>query len=111
MKNHAGVFEEGIGIMKGVKTKLHLKEGSVPKFCKPRSVPFALREAIERDLDRLEGIGVLEKVNHSQWASPIIKSDNSIRICEDYKVTINSLLNVDQFSLTNPKKTICNSEW
>ena len=73
--------------MKGVKAKLHLNEGSIPKFCKPRSVPPALREAIERDLDRLESMGALEKVSHSQWTSPIVpavNSDNTIRICGDY---------------------------
>ena len=52
--------------MKDVKAKLHLKKGSIPKFCKPRSVPFALRETIERDLDRLDGMGILEKINHQQ---------------------------------------------
>ena len=56
LKNHAELFEEGIGTMKGMKAKLHSKEGSIPIFCKPRSVPFALREAIEMDLDQLEGI-------------------------------------------------------
>ena len=68
---------------------------------------FALREAIERDLDRLEGMGVSEKISHSQWASPIVpvvKSDNSIRICVDYKVTVNSMLNFDQFLLSNPEE-------
>ena len=100
LSKHAKVFEEGLGTMKGVESKLSLKEGSKPKFCKPRSVSFALREVIERDLDRLEGMGVLKKVNHSRWASliiPVVKSDNSIHICGDYKVTVNNMLNVDQF--------------
>ena len=53
-------------------------------------------------------MGVLEKVNHSKWASPIIpvvKSDNSICICGDYKVTVNNMLNVDQFLLPNPEES------
>ena len=52
-------------------------------------------------------MGVLEKVNHSKWASPIVpvvKSDNSIYICGDYIVTVNNMLNVDQFPLPNPLK-------
>ena len=100
LSEHAKVSEEGLVTMKGVEAKLSLKEGSKPKFCKPRSVPFALREVIERDLDRLEDMRVLEMVNHSRWASPIVsvvKSDNSIRICGDYKVTENNMLNIDQF--------------
>ena len=82
LKNHGEVFEEGIGIM---------KEGLIQKFYELCSVPFTLREAIERDLDRLIGMDVLEKVNHPQWTSPIVpavKPDNSIRICGDSKVTV-----------------------
>ena len=36
------------------------------------------------------GLGVLEKINHSEWAAPIVpipKADGSLRICGDYKVT------------------------
>ena len=51
-------------------------------------------------------MGVLETTSHSQGDSsiePFVKSDNSIRICEDYKVTVDSLVTVDQFSLPNPE--------
>ena len=47
-------------------------------------------------------LGVIEKVNYSDWAAPIVpvpKPDGSIRICGDYKVTINPSLLVDQFSV------------
>ena len=47
LSKHAKVFEEGLGTMKGVEAKLSLKEGSKPKLCKPRSVPFVLREVTE----------------------------------------------------------------
>ena len=44
---------------------------------------------IKRDLDRLEGMGVLEKVSHSQWVSPIVpvvKSDRAFSSNDgDYK--------------------------
>ncbi len=39
---------------------LQVKPDVNPKFFKPRSVPYALREAIERDLERLERLGVIE---------------------------------------------------
>ena len=45
-------------------------------------------------------LGVIEKVNYSNWAAPIVpvpKPDGSIRICGDYKVAINPSLLVDQF--------------
>ena len=42
-----------------------------------------MTQAIERDLDRLEGEGVIERVTHSQWAAlvvPVPKQDGHIRL-------------------------------
>lgn len=61
-------------------------------FFKPRPVPFALKEGIAKELLRLEESGVIEKVEYSDWASPIVpvrKPNGDIRICGDFKVTIN----------------------
>ena len=44
-----------------------MRPDTTPKFCKPRSVPYALREQIEKELDRLFQQGVLEKVEYSAW--------------------------------------------
>ena len=43
---------------------------------------------------------MIEKINYSDWAAPIAavpKADGGIRICRDYKVTINPVLQVDQY--------------
>lgn len=45
---------------------------------------------------------IITKVNYSECAKPIIliiKSDNSVRICDDSKVTLNPVLEVDQYPL------------
>ena len=42
-----------------------------------------------------EVIGVVKKVERSDWASPIVclpKKDVSIRICGDFKVSVNQVL-------------------
>ena len=68
-------------------------------FFKPRPIPFTLKEKIAEELSRLERVGVLEKVEFSDWATPIIpvlKPDGSVRICGDYKVTINPVLDVSK---------------
>ena len=52
-------------------------------------------------------MGVIEKVRYLEWAAPIVpavKPDNSIRACGDYKITVNSVLEVDQHPLPNPKE-------
>ena len=56
-----------LGTIKSLQAKLHVKKNAEPKFCKARPVPFALRKAIEDELDRLEKEGILNKVDHSDW--------------------------------------------
>ena len=95
LSKYSNVFEEGLTTMNTFKAQLQLKEGSTPKFCKARNVPFALRPAVEDELLRLEKEGVIKPVSHSQWASPVVpvpKSDGHIRLCGDYKTTVNPAL-------------------
>ena len=99
------VFKEGSGSITTFKASLQLKPGSSPKFCKARPVPFALKQAVERELDRLEGEGIIEKVSHSQWAAPVVpvpKNNGQIRLCGDYKMTVNPKIDVDQYPLPRP---------
>lgn len=104
-EKYADVFEKGIGELKNVEAKLKLKNDAQPRFCRPRPVPYALKDAIGRELDRLEESGVLHKVEHSEWATPIVpvpKKNGEIRICGDYKATLNPALQVDQYPLPKP---------
>ena len=96
--------------MAGVKAKLLVKQDAVPKFCRAfcraRTAPYALRGAIEKDINRLLMLGVLEKVQYSDWATPVVpvlKSDGSVRLCEDFKITINPVLQIDQHPLPKPE--------
>ena len=68
-------------------------------------MPFALLGAVERELERLEKAGVVEKVERSTWAAPVVpvpKNDGHIRLCGDYKITINADLEVDKYPLPKP---------
>jgi len=103
---YESVFEETLGTVTPMKAALHVREGARPKFFKPRPLPYALREQVEQELDRLESEGVLEKTCYSEWAAPIVavpKRDGRIRLCGDYKVTINPVLDVDQYPLPRPE--------
>ena len=57
-----------------------------------------MKEKIEKELDRLMSLGILEPRQFSEWSSPIVpvlKSDGSVRICGDFKVTLNSVSKLD----------------
>ena len=103
---YPAVFQPGLGTMKQ-HVHLSLREGSSPRFCCPRPVPFAIKEAVGKELDRLEAAGILQKVDHSDWAAPIVpvpKKVGTIRVCGDYKVSVNPMLQVDQYPLPNPNE-------
>ncbi len=93
------VFNEELGTIKSFSAKLHVKPDETPKFYKPHSVPYTLRSSIEDEIDRLERQGILEKITHSEWATLIVavpKPDEKVRLCGDFKVTVNQSLLVDQ---------------
>jgi len=81
---------------------MRLTSESKPVFHKPHRVPYALREPVEAELRKLEENGVIKKVERSEWASPIVvvlKADQSVRICGDYKVSINPSVEDEQITL------------
>ncbi|XP_037929430.1 uncharacterized protein K02A2.6-like [Teleopsis dalmanni] len=89
------VFAEGLGTYKVHKVKLSLKEDAKPVFCKPRPVPLAWRKEIERQIQDLVKKGVLKLIEDSDWGTPLVpvlKSNGELRICGDYKSTINKHL-------------------
>lgn len=78
-----------------VKLELNPECTSRPIFCKPRTVPYAFREQVNAELDRLEQLGVISPVSTNEWGTPLVpvlKEDGSIRICADYKITVNKCL-------------------
>ncbi|XP_029347897.1 uncharacterized protein K02A2.6-like, partial [Acyrthosiphon pisum] len=76
--------------------------GAIPKFFKPRSIPLALKSKVESEIDRLIDNNILTPVNYSEWATPIVpilKPDGTVRICGDFKITINPVLEGTEYPL------------
>ena len=107
LERHKAVFSSELGTFTLAKAHLTVQEGAQPVFHRPHPIPFAIREAVERELESLVQAGILEKVAHSAWAAPIVpvpKKDGRFRICGDYKVTVNPMLEVDQHPLPKPEE-------
>ena len=54
------VYAQTLGTITPFQAKLTVTPDATPKFFKPRSVPLALRERVETELNRMEQEGVLE---------------------------------------------------
>ena len=71
-------------------------------FCNFHSIPFSLKSRVEQELDHLEKSGVIEPIQFSDWAAPIIpvvKSNGSVRSCGDFKLTVNKVDKLDIYPL------------
>ena len=101
-ERYSELFRDGLGKLKGQTVHINMKADAKPRFCKARTVPFAMKQQVEDELDRLQKDGVIEPVTFSRWAAPIvpvIKESGKIRICGDYKATVNQSANVDTYPL------------
>ena len=99
---HKSLFSPGVGKLKHITAKFTLKPDAVPKFVKARPVPFSQRDKVGEELDKLEKQGIISKVSHSEWGSPIVvvpKKNGDVRICADFKSTLNPALIPEQYPL------------
>ena len=100
--DYATLFKDELGCFLGPKAHLSVDKSVTPIFCKARPVPFALKKDIEKQLEKSVNEGVLVPVQYSHWAAPIVpihKPDKSIRLCADYKVTVNKAIHRDKYPI------------
>ena len=102
LQKYSSVFQPGIGKLKDFTAQFSLKANSQPRNMKHRNVPYSLREKVDKELERLQKDDILEPVKSSEWASPIVpvvKKNGSVRICGDFKTTLNPALKDEQYPL------------
>ena len=90
------IFEMRIGCVPAHFTvKLQLRKDIKPKYFKERDVPFALRQLLEIELEKLQREKIISPIIASDWGSPLVlipKADDTVRTCVDYKMTVNKCL-------------------
>ena len=72
----------------------------LPKKQAARRIPYAARQEVAKQLERMQKIGVV-KPSKSPWSSPVVlvrKRDGTLRFCVDYRV-LNSVTKPDMFPL------------
>lgn len=96
------ISEAANHVITGFTAEIVLKADATPIFHKAYSVPFVLREKVERSLEKLVRDGILVPVRFSSWANPIVvvpKKDESVRICLDGKAALNRYITVEHYPL------------
>ena len=110
------LFSEGLGEVRGMSAQVKLEPGAQPRFFKSRPVPFALRDQVNKELERQIRAGELIPVETSEWAAPLVivrKPGGSVRICADYKVTVNQSVVEQAYRLPTAEEifsTLANGE-
>ena len=79
---------KGFGGLDG-EVSIHLKENAIPKIHPPRRVPYAIKDRVKEELDRMESMDVIEKVTQpTDWVNSLViaeKPNKKLRLCLDPK--------------------------
>ncbi|XP_058449309.1 uncharacterized protein K02A2.6-like [Malaya genurostris] len=111
------VFQDGLGLCTKAKIQLFLTAGAKPVFKPKRPVPFHSQRLVEKELIRLQNMGVLERVDFSAWAAPIVAvrkaqrdadGDPIVRICADFSTGLNAVLEANKYPLPTPDDIFAN---
>jgi hypothetical protein len=77
----------------GIEAQLVLKEGASMIFHKAYSVPYKIKDKLEKELKSMIDNGISVRVSHAEMASPIVfvpKPNGAIRVCVYLKKNIKS---------------------
>ena len=84
LNQYEDIFENGLGAIQHHEARIKVQDKATPFFFRARPVPYSLRVSVEQELNWLLDQGILERVEHSEWASPIVvvpKPNSKIRLC------------------------------
>ena len=82
------LFDGTLGQWKGEEYNIELKDDATPYHARPFSIPKIHEATLKMEVQRLLDLGVLKKVNRSEWAAPtfiIPKKDGSVRFISDFR--------------------------
>ncbi|XP_051165707.1 uncharacterized protein K02A2.6-like [Leptopilina boulardi] len=95
LQEFESLFDGKPGCYKYEKIDMRIIENANPIFCKPRPVPFAFKGEMDGQLDKLVKDEIISPIADNEWGTPLVpvlKKDGGLRVCADYKVTVNKVL-------------------
>ncbi|CAF3045612.1 unnamed protein product [Rotaria socialis] len=99
LQKYKQLLNKELGHCTKVQAHIQLKLDAIPKFFKPRPIPFAYLECVKEEIQRNVEAGILERIDTSPWPAPIVpvkKLNGKVGTCGDFKVTINHQMLIDQ---------------
>ena len=88
---------DGVKTIKNAMVHLDMKPDAVPIVCSPQRVPDALRDSLKVELDRMESMKVIQKLDineASNWVHAlvlVVKPNGELHVCLDIH-TLNYVL-------------------
>lgn len=87
--NNIDTKTDSFNKMKNILVEIPIKDGARAIQQPYRRVPIPLEKAVDKKIDELLHQGIIEKVNSSNWISPLVivpkPNSDEIRICVDMK--------------------------
>ena len=96
------MFSDELGLITGAQATFKIDPSVKPRFMKARPVPYALRQKVTDELNRLEIECIIERVTHSKWAAPIVpvlETNGQVRFCGDFRTTVNMATNTPTYPI------------
>ena len=88
LQKYESMFDGTLGTYTGSNYKIELQEGVKPYHAKPFPIPRVHEKTLRKEVDRLVKIGVLKRINNSEWAAPtfiIPKKNGTVRFISDFR--------------------------
>jgi transposase InsO family protein len=88
LQKYESMLDGTLGNYTGSDYKIELKDNVKPYHARPFPIPRIHEETLKKEVERLIKIGVLKRINNSEWAAPtfiIPKKNGTVRFISDFR--------------------------
>ena len=111
-KEFPDLWKPELGCLKDYNLEVKFKPDVTPRFCKPRTVPFAVQEDLNQAYDVGIAKGIWKPVTFNEYGTPVVpvrkqsqpnQPSGAVRVCGDYSVFINGQLETHRQPMPLPE--------